>query len=117
MDLHHALGHDLLYCEPWTAPQGCYVALLKEPEIDLVMDSISRVLARAESHPAEIAELLRCGCAKSILEDLPKEEPSLNPGQGETARYLFRFLKSFYWFCEAAKSTNHAVLYTQWDGG
>ena len=111
---------EFLYCEPWASPQGCYVALFKGPEIDRVMDSISRVLARAESHPGEFAELLQDGSdAEAILDDVRNQEASLHPSIDDscTSGYFFRYLKSFRWFCENAKAKNHAVLYTQWDGG
>jgi hypothetical protein len=96
------------------------VAIFRGPEIDRVMDSISLVLARAESHPAEFAELLQDGSdAEIILDDVRNQQASLHPSIDDSCAsgYLFRYLKSFRWFCETAKAKNHAVLYTQWDGG
>jgi len=50
-----------LYCEPWLASEGCCAFLLQSADIDQVIHAISRVLARAESHPAEFAEILQDG--------------------------------------------------------
>jgi hypothetical protein len=119
-DRYEAGSLGFLYCKPGESPEGYCAFLLRQEDIDRVIEELSLILDRANTEPEMFAEVLDGGCdGKAILGYLHSATVSLQPKKddGSAPNYLFAYLKSLKWFCESAREAGCAILYMQWDGG
>jgi hypothetical protein len=107
-----------LYGEPWNAPKGRSVYLLRGEELAHVVREISTFCSRTAASPNECSVWIDWE-PESIVTDLESAEPSPNPkvDDGNNAYTLFAYLKTLAQYCEYAQEHGGALLHVQWDGG